>query len=331
MTREILLRRLAWLLLAALVGLLYAGSLDAPFVYDDKIEVIGNRTIRALTEWRAVLAYNVSRPLVILSYAWDFSRFGLEPRGYHIENVVLHLLSVGAALELAAAVGRLFQVARPLRVGGLAVALWAVHPMLTEAVAYTTGRSETLCGLFAFLSLAAWATALSAEGEGKAGWPWRLAAGLAFLGAAGSKEVGWVLPPMLATLELLAPRTGPLDRRKAAWYLPFVLLLGAGIALRVQAVGHLLPKEADRSLGVQLTTSAEVWLHYLRLWLLPLGQTLFHDQPDVSPLSLRGLAAWLELAAAGGRRHRLGAAAARRAWPWPARPGPCCPAPPSCR
>ena len=309
MSRALLTRRLVWLLLTAAVVAAWWGSLDAPLVYDDKVEVIGNRTIRALDEWRAVVGYNLSRPLTILSYAWDFSRNGLDPRGYHVTNIAVHVAAVGAALELAVAAGRLYRVDRPLMAGAAAVGVWALHPMVTESVTYTTGRSEALCGAFAALALAAWATALRVEGEGERGWAWRLAGVAAFVGAALSKEVGWVVPGVALLMEATAPRSEPRRASVWAWYLPFAGLLGAGVWARLQQAGALLPHEADRTLGVQLTTSAEVWLRYLRLWLVPLGQTLFHDQPDVSPGSGRGVvvwAAWGALIAAGawvGRRR----------------------------
>ena len=61
MNRSLLLGRLGWLSVMGLVSLAYMNGLNAPFVYDDKIEVVGNATIRDLTQLRAVLEYNVSR------------------------------------------------------------------------------------------------------------------------------------------------------------------------------------------------------------------------------------------------------------------------------
>ena len=306
MSRALLGRRLVWLALAAAVAAVWWGSLDAPLVYDDKIEVIGNRTIRTFDEWRAILGYNLSRPLTILTYAWDFSRNGLDPRGYHVTNIAVHVAAVGAALELAVAAGRLYRIERPLMAGAAAVSVWALHPMVTESVTYTTGRSEALCGAFAALALAAWATALRAEGDGARSWTWRLAAMAAFVGAALSKEVGWAVPGIALLLEITAPRDRGRGASRWAWYLPFAALLGAGVWARLQQAGALLPVEADRTLGVQLTTSAEVWLRYLRLWLLPVGQTLFHDQPDVAPVSGRGAVVWVAWGAMVGAGAWLG-------------------------
>jgi len=151
--RESALPRVAWLAISALVLLAYMGSLHGEFVYDDKIEVIGNRTIRTVDNWRAVIGYNLNRPLLIFTYAWNYKYFGLDPFGYHLTNLLVHVLTVGAALGMGIAVGRLFGHPRPLGAAALPVGLWAIHPMATEAVSYITGRSESLCAMFVFLSV----------------------------------------------------------------------------------------------------------------------------------------------------------------------------------
>ena len=107
-------RRLIWLLLALVGCLPYLGALDGPFVYDDKIEVAGNHAIRVFENWRAILGYNVSRPLLVLSYAFDWQRAGLQPGAYHVTSLFLHALTIGSALFLADAAGRLFGLTRPL-------------------------------------------------------------------------------------------------------------------------------------------------------------------------------------------------------------------------
>ena len=72
------------------------------------------------------------------------------------------------------------------------------------------------------------------------------------------------------------------------WYIPFVAIIALGVTGRALYAEHFIPREVDRSLHVQLTTQAEVWLRYLALWLFPYQQTLYHHIPDISPLSLRG-------------------------------------------
>lgn len=331
-------RRLCWLVLAALVAFAYLSGLEAPFVYDDKVEVVGNATIRVLDQWQAIATYNPSRLLLILSYALNYHYAGLDPLPYHVVNLAIHGLAVGAALAFAEAVGRLAGHPRPLGAALIGVGLWAVHPMGAQAVTYITGRSESLCALFCLSSLGLWASALLEErATGRLDLGSRALALLAALAALLSKEVGLVLPGALAALELLFPSRGPgasgaasaLDRLRALrWgaYAPLVLLVVAAVLSHmhgwtggVDAQGastsllslRFLPHEVDRPLDVQLLTQSEVWLRYVGLWLLPVGQTVFHVIPDAVPGSLRAtvaLAGWLTLVGAGaiwGRRDPL--------------------------
>lgn len=309
------IRRLCWLFLAALALLAYRGGLDAPFVYDDKVEVIGNATIRVLDELGAIAGYNPARLLLIGSYAVNYHFAGLDPLPYHLVNLVIHALAVGAALGLAEAVGRLGGHPRPLGAAVLGVGLWAVHPMGAQAVTYITGRSESLCALFCLLSLGLWAEALLLErASGRPDRGGRALALLAGLGALLSKEVGLALPLALLALELFFPSRGPAaaglgglgDRLRAVrwgWVLPLWLLVIGALALRLRLTGTLLPREVERPLLVQLLTQAEVWVRYVVLWLWPAGQTVFHVVPDVEPRSARAAFAvvgWGALLLGGG-------------------------------
>ena len=144
MNIDALVRRLGWIAIALVIFWLYQPVLDAPFVYDDKIEVIGNTTIRFLQEWQAILLYNVSRAMLLLSYAINFHYSAEDPTGYHLTNIAIHALTVGAGVLMAESIGRLARLSRPLLAALVAGALWAIHPMGTEAVTYITGRSESL-------------------------------------------------------------------------------------------------------------------------------------------------------------------------------------------
>lgn len=301
------IRRAFWITLAVLAALPYLPALDGPFVYDDKVEVVGNLAIRSFEDWRAVARYNVGRTLLIFTYAFDLQQHGFVPRGYHVTNLLLQGMAVGAAFFAADAVLRRFAVAQAGARAALVTALWALHPMLSESVAYITGRSEVLCGLFSFLAVGAWARALRAEAEGRSGVGLRLGAVGAMVAAALSKEPGAVLPLVFFALEARGPRGRSTPRWP--WYAAFAVALAAAAYARSTAFGALFPREADRTLAVQLTTSAAVWLRTLGLWALPAGQTLFHAQADLSPASAPGAAAiagWLGVVGGGvwlGRRH----------------------------
>ena len=298
MTRESQMLRLGWLVILGLVALAYINGIHAPFVYDDRIEVVGNSTIRDLGAFRSVLEYNVSRVLLILTYAWNFQSFGLDPFGYHVTNLVIHGLAVGAGIAFVFRLGRLGGHPRPLGVALLAGLLWAIHPMGSEGVIYITGRSESLCALFVFSALALWAEALLREKEqGSASGMVRAMAIVVTLFSMGTKEVAIMTPFALFAMEWMLRREK--NKLRWTWYLPFVAIIALGVTGRALYAEHFIPREVDRPIFVQLTTQAEVWLRYLALWVVPHKQTLYHHIPDISPLSGRGLSAWAGLATVG--------------------------------
>jgi len=303
MSRDRQLLRIGWLVIMGLIALAYLNGMHAPFVYDDRIEVVGNPTIRDLGSLRAVLEYNVSRVLLILTYAWNFRSFGLDPFGYHVTSLIIHGLVVGVGIALAVRVGRLGKHEWPVWTALLVGAVWAVHPMGSEGVIYITGRSESLCALFVFAALALWAEALLREAEGGAiAWVLRLLAIGVTLLSMGTKEVAVMTPFALLSMEWLLGSTP--RRVRWTWYLPFLAIITLGITGRALYAEHFIPREVDRPLFVQLTTQAEVWLRYLGLWLFPVKQTLYHHIPDVLPVSLRGGLSWSGIAAIGYVAYR---------------------------
>ena len=289
-----------WQIIGILMVAILWNSLDAPFVYDDKIEVIGNPTIRDIDEWQAIISYNRARALLQLSYALNYAQAALEPRIYHITNLLIHFFSIGAALWMSFRMAVLSKHHSPLWLASATTTLWALHPMITESVIYTTGRSESLCALFCFLALGAWSIALDTKNL----W-WRLAGLFFCLCAMLSKEVGVVLPLIFAVMDARWNRQSTRKLLLPIYGLMFVFILYA-VAVRYWAVNQalllihetvsvpmvlerLIPQEVPRPISVRLTTQAEVWLRYMGLWLVPLKQTIYHHVPDSTPFSTRGI------------------------------------------
>lgn len=271
--------------LTLLVALAWCRVLDAPFTYDDRIEVVGNRTIRFLSEPGAIVTYNVSRALLILSYALNWELGGLDPRGYHVVSIAIHAVNALLAWRFAA---RLVSAERAM----IAAALWALHPMTTEAVTYITGRSDALQATSWLLVLTGWVD--YRRGDRRA-----LLVVIVFMFAAlFTKEIALLLPVALWALD----RALGIPTRVRTW-LPFVGVGAAAVALRVAVAGWPVP-EVPRSALAQLLSQAEVWLVYVRLWLAPIGQSVLHDHPgEARLLGGLSLAIW---GVAGGLAWRRG-------------------------
>jgi tetratricopeptide (TPR) repeat protein len=134
-------------LLIALVFISYARVFNADFIWDDESHLTRNPCIvgpLGLKEiWTSARA--VYYPLVLTTF-WTLHRFvGLAPWPYHLLNVLLH---AGSALLL-------WQVLRQLNVRGawLGAALWALHPVMVQSVAWVTELKNTQSGFFYLLSI----------------------------------------------------------------------------------------------------------------------------------------------------------------------------------
>jgi tetratricopeptide (TPR) repeat protein len=162
--------------LAALLA--YHNSFSGPFLFDDPIAIADNPSIRHIgSAWSPPPAATTGgRPLLNLSYALNYASGGLDTRGYHAFNLLIHTLAgltlfgvvrrtllrpALAGLRRARPAGANPEAAIPLGLSptealllALAVAvLWVVHPLQTEAVTYISQRAESLMGLFYLLTL----------------------------------------------------------------------------------------------------------------------------------------------------------------------------------
>ena len=185
-------------------ALVYGNSLSAPFLFDDQNSLIGNTSIRQLSPLSVPLSPPrdtpvAGRPIVNLSFAVNYAIGGLDPWGYHVVNVGIHVI---AALLLFGVVRRTLTLpALAPRFGGasshlaLVCALaWMLHPLQTESVNYLSQRTESLMGS---LYLATLYCAIRARQ--RRGTRWALAAVAACALGMASKE-SMVTAPVIVLL-----------------------------------------------------------------------------------------------------------------------------------
>src|SRR3989338_8645359 len=130
--------------LICLAGFLtYANSLSGIFVFDDHSFIENNPAIYQLSNFKAIAQFHPSRPFGTYTFAMDYSLWGLNPFGYHLTNLLIHLMT-------SVLVWWFVTMLTPgVRWVALAAALiFAVHPIHTEAVNYITQRYTSLAGFF---------------------------------------------------------------------------------------------------------------------------------------------------------------------------------------
>jgi hypothetical protein len=283
---------------ALLAGLVYVNALHNPFVYDDYHTVVANPSLEDVANVRRIILHDVTRPVVNFSYAIDYAIWGGRPLGFHVTNVLLHMLNVIL----------LFRLARGLtedRLAAFAAAsLLAVHPMMTEAVGYISGRSEVLCATFVLLALLSGRRWMNGDGA-----KWAMVTVGLWGVALATKETAAMFPFVLIACDWLTVPGSAAERRRriATLHLPLMataVIAGIGrlVVLRVEYPGQV--SVHWRYVLLEL----DVARRYVWLLVNPGGQTLFHEVAPIGSLfELRALlavgASGLLLALAWGLRR----------------------------
>jgi tetratricopeptide (TPR) repeat protein len=215
---------LAGALLALLVFIAYRPAVGGAYIWDDDDYVAQNPALRSADGlrdiWFEPTASPQYYPMVFTTYWLEYRLWGLDPRGYHETNVLLH----------AASSILLWRILRRLRVPGayLAAAIFAVHPVMVESVAWITERKNTLSLLFYLASMYAYLrfarvedfARKTSEGD-RPPWAWYAAALALFVLALLSKTVTASLP---AAILLILWWKCRLNGRQAALLAPFFVL-----------------------------------------------------------------------------------------------------------
>ena len=261
-----------------LAGLVYLNTLHNPFVYDDARSILNNRSLTTRASVTAVVRENVTRPLVSLSYFIDHAIWGPAPFGYHVTSVLLHMLNVALLFLFTrgVAIDRLRDEGMARVAAGVAATLFAVHPMMTEAVGYISGRSDLLSGTFMLLSFVTVRQWLNTDRS-----LWLMVALAAFFLALSAKETAIVLPVLFLYYILLVRNDPPAARRRHLIMLCVPLLAIAMVGASVR-LGLFVFVEYAGAVGWQwrfALSELDVFTRYLALMIAPAGQTIFHGVP----------------------------------------------------
>jgi tetratricopeptide (TPR) repeat protein len=281
-------------------------------VWDDDDYVVENPMLRSgeglRRIWTDTAATPQYYPLTHTTFWVEYQLWGLRPAGYHGVNVLLHAVSVLL----------LWEALRRLRVPGawLGAALFALHPIQVESVAWITERKNVLSGLFYLASFLAYLRFARVDGgseaapNGRSWGAYATASGL-FVCALLSKTVTATLPVTLALV--MAWKRGRLGKRELMPLAP-MLAVGAifgGLTAWLERF-QVGAEGADWSLSLlqrALLAPRIVWF-YLGKLVWPLELTFIYPRWTIRP---GDPAAWLWLvalvaliAALWGLRSRLG-------------------------
>jgi Flp pilus assembly protein TadD len=293
--------------------------LQADFInFDDPVYVTGNQHLVSGMTWaNAKWAFQTGyaqnwHPLTWLSHILDAQLFGLKPFGHHLVNLLLHLANTLLLFFcLKRMTGFLWRSA-------FVAALFAIHPLHVESVAWVAERKDVLSGFFFMLTLLAYADHVPRQSGVLALDGWAKGSKVPLRNALFPKSTSYALAllffalgllskPMLVTLPfiLLLLDIWPLHRIRFAQdrklriegagfvlleKLPFFALsvLSSLITLRVQSAAMVDPNAV--SLLPRTANAALACAAYLRQTFWPAGLAVFYPYPTEFPVLQTALA-----------------------------------------
>jgi protein O-mannosyl-transferase len=258
--------------------LAYLPALRGGFIWDDDAYVTQNRLLTApdglARIWFSFESPSQYFPLTYTALRVDRALWGLNPFGYHLVNVLLHAVN---ALLVWALLAR-------LRVSGawLAAAIFALHPVHAESVAWITERKNVLMCFFFLLSLLAWTRFV--DPPEKRRWLFYLLALCAYCLALFAKTTACTLPAALLLILWLQKKS--IGWQRVLQIIPFVLL---GVAMGLVSMwwerfhsGTAGPEFALGPLERLLIASHALWFYAGKLF-WPAKLTFIYPKWEIDP------------------------------------------------
>jgi protein O-mannosyl-transferase len=279
------------IIICSVAFLCYAQTIAFPFVYDDKFLISNNLYItsfRYLPQfftthlWDGVDVHMVNyyRPLLLVWSLINYKLFGLNPVGWHVTNVLLHVLATYLVCTLTE------RFTRDRGIGILSGLIFAVHPVHVEVVAWASAASEMLLTIFVVSSLICFMSALNEQKERR----WPLMSSLLYTGALLSKEPAVMMPAMIFLFGWMKRNAEEGFAKRALASIkataPFILIVCGYYGLRLLLFGreHYSPFET-LSTGTMVRTWPLLLCFYLKMLAFPFHLSPLYDIPAVSSIT----------------------------------------------
>ena len=299
--------------LAAITWLIFGQTLAHDFVnYDDEVYVYDNAKVAAgLSPHNILWAFTHTvcanwHPLTVISHMLDCQLYGLKPAGHHFTNVLLHTIAVILLfLVLRQMTGGLWRSA-------LVAALFAIHPLHVESVAWISERKDVLSAVFFMLMLGAYTRYIRALSLTS-----YLFVLLFFAFGLMSKPILVTAPFVLLLLDYwplkrfvseTAAKLGHRNRTESRANIrriflekiPLLFISFASCAATILAQRHFIDPIDRLSFAERLGNAAVAIIVYLRQLVWPSGLSIFYPHPrhglsavqvSMAPLSLLAVSA----------------------------------------
>lgn len=281
-------------LLAVAIIFCYSDSLDNSWHFDDEPNIVKNENIRIQTlDWedikktfRVSNSGTITRPVALVSFALNYMFSGFDTTSYHVVNICIHIISALFVYLVFLNTLYLYREKEGLRgnevfeqdVALLGAALWAIHPIQTQAVTYIVQREASMAAMFCMVAMYCYLRFRQNQGAMRQ----RLLLFLALLFwiiGIGTKENVAMLPLVLLGYEVAFFKTSLLEKKKYVILLFAVFLIVSISAFLFMRGGIFSYIEALYSarpytMWQRLITQPIILSRYLFLVICPLADFL---------------------------------------------------------
>src|SRR5213595_859160 len=282
-------RRDAWwralifgLILTAVTIFIYRPAWNGGFLWDDDVYITNNELLTAPDGlrriWFSLDSPSQYFPLVYTTFRVEHTIWGLDPTGYHWVNLLLHITN---ALLVWLVLARL-----PISGAWLAGAIFALHPVQVESVAWITERKNVLMAFFFLLTLLGWIAFVDERTRRR--WIFYCLALIFYVLALSAKATACTLPAALFLILWLQNK--PITMRRLVQIVPFVFL---GIGMGLLAVWwERYHQGTNRAVFTFLSpierilvASRAVWFYLSKIF-WPSNLTFIYPRWNISPADL---------------------------------------------
>lgn len=287
-------KNLTWLYLICIIltGVIaYSNSFDCSFHFDDLPNIRDNKIIRKF-DIVALWEYSHNRFLPFVSFAMDYHFHQLDLWGYHLFNLIIHLLSSIVVFGLTRTLFDTPEMkSHPLQssknsIAFFAALLFVAHPLATQSVTYLVQRLASMVALFYLLSLFLFIKARISKGVNA--YLYYVAMVVAACSTLVSKENGYTLPLAIGLTELIFFRDidwKTLLKKQSTW-LVLILIAGFGVFVLTRFGSEIktrTPQFTNEFREITpfsyLFTQFTIIPKYIQLLFLPVNQNLDYDWP----------------------------------------------------
>ncbi len=285
---------LRWSIILMLGLIIYYQTFRFGFVFDDNLFIVDNPHIKNFSNINGMWSeIPKTRMIGIYSFAINYFFHQLNPQGYHIFNLIIHLICVGLVWALSSLI---FKITKSMQNDSLQkelpffiALLFLVHPGQTQAVTYITQRFESIATLFYLGSIYCYLRGRILSNTPKRTAFFISSVFLAFCGIF-TKETAVTIPFMIIAFELILwPKnySRTLESSKKIILLLIGSILFTLILMKLLKTGlisylnYTTPSNSHdgdiTTLGNYLLTQLRVFLTFLRLLILPINQNVDYD------------------------------------------------------